>query len=313
MVRDRPWWGVGPGRFPVVYPLYQRKAVPTPGFGLEKQPRHAHNDFLELAAELGVPTLAAALLLILGALWCSLRDARLDRRSLHWPLAWLAALTGACVHASVSFPLHSPASAVLFWIVIGRAWQGSAPALELGRKGRVAGSRLGVALLLGSTVLSGIVAASYFSAQLKLGRAVVAAQRNDCTVALPLARRAAATFSHRDISGLAAAIVWHCDRDPRSSLEALEPALARCPHRLELLLDTGSRRLKRGDASGAETLYRHALAIKPDLGRAWLGLAMSLEVRGDRRGAAEACRQALASSDLPAAKAFCRGLIRPVP
>lgn len=309
IVWDHPWWGVGSGRFPVVFPLYQRRAVPTPGFGLDKQPHHAHDDFLEFAAELGIPALAGVLLLILGALWRSLRDARQGGSAAVWPVSRLALLTGGCLHALVSFPLHSPASAALFWIVIGRAWQDGTPAIEIGGQGGRRAVRLGAGLVTGLAVWAGIVGIDYLSAQRRLGAAVAALQREDCSAALPLAREAAATFSHREISGLAAAIVWHCDRDPGSSLELLEPALSSYPHRLELLLDTGSRRLKRGDAPGAEALYRHALEIKPDLGRAWLGLAMTLDAQGDVAGAAGACRRAIALTDLPAARAYCGGRV----
>jgi putative inorganic carbon (HCO3(-)) transporter len=49
MVRSHPWLGVGPGAFKTVYPLYSL-AGPTV---------HAHNSYLQVAAESGVPAAAA--------------------------------------------------------------------------------------------------------------------------------------------------------------------------------------------------------------------------------------------------------------
>lgn len=58
MVRDHPWLGLGPGMVPQLYPLYR----------LDDAPRwrvpHLHNNLLQIAAERGLPALAAYLWLI---------------------------------------------------------------------------------------------------------------------------------------------------------------------------------------------------------------------------------------------------------
>ena len=52
MLHDHPW-GVGLGNWHVIYPLYANSAMPHP-LSYAKAPRHAHNDYLELATELGI-------------------------------------------------------------------------------------------------------------------------------------------------------------------------------------------------------------------------------------------------------------------
>lgn len=63
---------------------------------------------------------------------------------------------------------------------------------------------------------------------------------------------------------------------------------------LAFLLDAAGRRQE------AAERYRRAASLKPGEGRWWYGLGVTLESLGDRDGAREAFRQALASGALPA-------------
>jgi len=59
MVRDKPLTGVGPGRVEQLYPGYLK-----PGESLPAYHGHLHNNLAEIAAQSGVPTLAAAVAFI---------------------------------------------------------------------------------------------------------------------------------------------------------------------------------------------------------------------------------------------------------
>ena len=108
--------------------------------------------------------------------------------------------------------------------------------------------------------------------------------------------------------GLASMLLFETEKDARLTLPTLEGALAGDPHNLNLLLATGARRLKLGDAQGALEAFRHALRIDDSLGRAWLGVAMGELERGDRAEASRACLRALRSDPAPpAAEVFCLG------
>ncbi len=55
MIRERPFFGVGPGRVKVLYPVYRVKGW------VEAWPGHLHNNVVMIAAETGVPSLLAYL------------------------------------------------------------------------------------------------------------------------------------------------------------------------------------------------------------------------------------------------------------
>jgi O-antigen ligase len=117
LVADNPL-GVGAGSFPARFPMYQPR-----GFNLARV-RHAHNDYLELISELGIPGAIALFSLLLVLLVSSgkylLRPH--DGKTI-WlrRCAFLAVIAGL-IHATVDFNLSSrPGVSILFAALLGAA------------------------------------------------------------------------------------------------------------------------------------------------------------------------------------------------
>lgn len=306
MSTDSPLLGHGAGRFGPVYPLYHDASRPTPGFGLEKRPEHAHNEFLHACAELGVPAALILALFLGGALVRALRDALREVRGdvALWQSAAATALLGVLVHAQGSFPLRSPVSAFLAFALAGVAWRPRPP------KGQGSPRRwLCAETLLLVGLLPALAAIPYDAVrQEALGHALERYAEGDGAGALAEARAPSQHPFRARTRGLATMIVFESDKDVQRTLPTLEAALAADPHNLNLLLATGARRLKAGRASDALAAFEHALAIDASIGRAWLGKAMSELERGERDEASRACLRALLADPPPeAAELFCFG------
>ncbi len=128
LIGDEPL-GVGPGMYVWRFRPYQTGEP-------DKLFDHAHNDYLELAVDWGLPV---ALLLwgLIG--WRLVRAARLAltaedpwRRAL--ALGCSGSLASLVAHSVVDFNLHIPATAMVFAAVVGLAW-GLDLEQELGRGG----------------------------------------------------------------------------------------------------------------------------------------------------------------------------------
>ncbi len=91
MFSDHPWTGVGLGNYPEAYAQYALPRWPDP-LG------HAHNYFLNVAAEAGLPGLAAYLLWVGAGLWVAVLAVRRSRGL--WQGVALGAL-GMWVHLNV--------------------------------------------------------------------------------------------------------------------------------------------------------------------------------------------------------------------
>jgi hypothetical protein len=122
MARDNPVLGVGFDRYRHEHLTYQARYFKDPAnrefahlANREKQ-RHAHNEFLQIPAEMGLIGLAAFLAL-LGALGWPLARAARGRE----PDACAAGLLGAgaafCAAAALSFPLRVPQTASLLCVL----------------------------------------------------------------------------------------------------------------------------------------------------------------------------------------------------
>jgi O-antigen ligase len=114
IVGDFPLFGTGLGTFASAYNAYETRG----GDGMELS--HAHNDYLEYVAELGV--LGATILI--GAVAYLVVQAYLawrKRRHAHaraLALGGIVSLAGMGVHAVTDFNLHVPANMVLFTVVL---------------------------------------------------------------------------------------------------------------------------------------------------------------------------------------------------
>lgn len=114
-------FGHGSGSFYTWYP-----AVATLHDTLDSRPDHAHNDFLEVAFELGLPGIA----IFLALCWASWRWAAAEVRPV---------LACGAVIACFGFPLHTAAAAGIIALVAGYG-AGFGPRVDAGRwlgRGRV--------------------------------------------------------------------------------------------------------------------------------------------------------------------------------
>lgn len=111
-IADRPWLGHGLGSFADTIRLYAE--IPT-----QRWFDHAHNDYLEMALELGIPAslmLWSALLIILMHCW---RGA-LKRNHLEiCPILALSATTLVGLHGLFDFSLQIPAISITYAAILG--------------------------------------------------------------------------------------------------------------------------------------------------------------------------------------------------
>jgi O-antigen ligase len=101
-------FGSGLGSFRAVYALYEQPGQVTPEYVV-----HAHNDYAELALELGLPGI---LLMLLFLAWWGAAVWRAWRSAEAGPFARAAAIASAAVlvHSFVDFPLRTAAISVSF-------------------------------------------------------------------------------------------------------------------------------------------------------------------------------------------------------
>jgi O-antigen ligase len=101
-------YGSGLGSFRSVYPLYEQPQQVTSTFVI-----HAHNDYAEIALELGI---AGVILMLLFLVWWGIAVWRVWRTAEASPYARGAAIASAAilVHSLVDFPVRTAAIAVCF-------------------------------------------------------------------------------------------------------------------------------------------------------------------------------------------------------
>jgi hypothetical protein len=120
MVGDRPLLGVGVSQYYALFPRYVPDDLDRlfqQELGYEITHENAHNQFVQVLAELGVLGLAAFLALLACALWSW-------RSSERWRVAAVAAVGGFLLTALAGHPLLIPMVAVPFWTVLGLAAAG---------------------------------------------------------------------------------------------------------------------------------------------------------------------------------------------
>jgi O-antigen ligase len=117
MIGDFPLGGTGAGSFSSSFPRYR-------GAGIDFFYDHAHNDYLQFAAELGIPA-ALVLLAFCGLSLVTAIRAQFRRRD-PWMqgMAFSAtmAIVAMAIHGTVEFNLQIPANTATFMVLLALAW-----------------------------------------------------------------------------------------------------------------------------------------------------------------------------------------------
>ena len=114
LIREHPLLGTGLGTFGIVYPQVQTTA-------LNFQVDHAHNDYLEVATELGLP----GALLLFGLIWTVLWRAITvfynspRQRERFLLLGCCGSILAILFHSFTDFNLQVPANAMVFAVILG--------------------------------------------------------------------------------------------------------------------------------------------------------------------------------------------------
>ncbi len=127
LIRQHPWLGTGFGTFPLAYPSVQTSF-------LREFVNHAHNDYLEFASDLGLPTGVLLLGAVFYLLQRSIRrfrisEPRFDRAV---ALGCFGGLVAILLHSLTDFNLRIPANALLFAVILGLAYATSAKKMQGG-------------------------------------------------------------------------------------------------------------------------------------------------------------------------------------
>lgn len=118
MVKDAPWLGHGGGAFYAGFPMYKTPDVIPQFFS------HAHNDYVEVAVDTGLPGLALWLAVGLATAWRALRLLRDNepRLSRGVGVAAAVALFALGLHSVVDFNLQIPSNALTFTALLALVW-----------------------------------------------------------------------------------------------------------------------------------------------------------------------------------------------
>ena len=117
MWKDYPVFGAGLGSFAAVFPRYS-------GEGTVQSYTHAHNDYLEFAAETGVAGIVLLGLMVSMSFLAALRT-QLTRTDPILRGASFASMMGTialAIHSSVDFNLQIPANALMFILLLAFGW-----------------------------------------------------------------------------------------------------------------------------------------------------------------------------------------------
>lgn len=317
LVREHPWLGVGPGCFWLAFPA----AKPVPSHG--EVFNHAHNWYLNVAAEGGLPLLAA-LWCLFGGVWLGLWRACAAAPEDERPR--LAGLAGGFVGFGCAglfdYNVGVPGVGLSFWLALGIAAGLAPPAAAPTPRRTVREARVGAVAMLwlcGLWVVHNRAQVHYLRAlgqwqrgdlraagvALERARALDPGQRGYDLARVDLARCAGRTDeARRVLTALDASqppldsayrvtlANLLADEHPDAAADVLARAVRHDPAQAALRVESGLLALRRGRLDEAATHLAQARRLDVDNAAGSVGLAELAR----RRGQLGAAREALAGA-----------------
>jgi len=331
MIASAPWSGVGAGAWEVHVPLFQPEDTSV------ELDFFAHNDYLQLLAEYGLPVGGLVLALLLAyAIQATLLTRRLGVQADHQPSAlqpaeidaspsaqrlprtlYLISLLGLALVCSAGFPLHLATTSALFAIVLGLlcASDASLPwAPELTREYALSARQramiigvLWLALALGIYTTQRAVRAEYWLSSAvrhlhslpKNNQPLDARQSADKTRWVEDLRRGDQLNPHyRKFTPIAIETLLP-EQDWANAAWVLESAVASRPYVYGFWFNLASCYIQLKQTEKAQQALSHLQALRPRAAGTRIMEVLVANARGDQRQAEALIRQALDQPELP--------------
>lgn len=267
LVRQKPFSGYGAGSFPYMYGSVLNTHQSDTTFGKQRQIRRAHNDFLQTAAELGLPGAGLLVLFFGGVLTLSLRlsDAQrsyLERFVLY---ACSGALAAFLVTSFFGFPLQRSVTPFLAFssaaLIIALYCRQNDAFFRIRQRGRLIAAAL-IVVAAGAVLLRYNLA--IIDSDVYYKKALGMERRGANARALAFSRRAHELCPGRmDVLttfGRACVTTERLDE----GIKALETVADRQPYHLNALFILGTGYANAGRPADALETFRRVLDIKPD-------------------------------------------------
>jgi tetratricopeptide (TPR) repeat protein len=285
----------------IQYPLYARKAVVDPLFSTRMQLDYVHNEYLQLTAELGFVGLGLAVWLALSMVRSVSRAARggLTSTLPHVSMALAAALAGALVDASFSFPFRRALPPLLIMVILGLLTTLSRDAV--GEPGGVSERSLDpprwLSLSAGVAGLVALVGMTWIQYHWIQGdrhcrRMLQAEARADWPTVVAQGKAAHRHNPHLKEPLFAMGNAFLARGEAGQAAGVLERLLESNPNDLNALANLGLAHSGLGDSGKALDCYRRAVALEPEEALLHYRMGSLLEARGDADAALAAYRLA---------------------
>ncbi len=301
MFKEHPVSGVGVGNFKIVYPAYHQRAHKDRVFRETMRLHTCHNDFLQIAVELGV----VGLLLFFSLLACifSMVFALLTPRDPPQTRLIAMGATGGLlaflVHATFSFPLERSAPPLALFIYIAvitlyyKSSRSPVVVKTLSMPSMLKAPALvvlaGGVLLFGRFQIGSLLADRYYLTALTHEK-----QGNWPEVIRAGWRGLSANPFRSDIL----AAVGHAQvefNQVEKGIGSLKKTLTADPYNINAMVNLGVGYHKAGQTDRAAVTFERVLEIKPDSARALANLGKILMKQGKNRKALEYFEKAAAN------------------
>jgi len=292
--RDHPVMGAGLDGFKFQFPSYQHIGVTMhlPNFRSYNYSEHAHNEFLQFGAELGL--VGVALFLWGLGVWAfgwlrRMRELKAagDEREWWIELGLGTALVGPLAYSFVNLPFQIVPTAVAWWTLMGISLGRGAERGDGVEIPRVVAAPAAVAMILAALAGAYIACADlpgggYFRDLRGWG------EKGNWNAAKYYGGRAARLlpWDYRVFRWLTR--IGIASKDPALAEECIAVRLRLHPHLLDAENDRGDLARSMGENAKAETLYRALLEKAPNYGSVWSEVGAICFERRDYAGAADA-------------------------
>ena len=288
MIRDKPVQGFGSGNFKIFYPAYSHRAVVDRAPDTTRYLGRAHNDFIQIAAELGIPGFLLFALIPFCGLALSWRLLRQSGTSAFHPfiIGLAGGLIAFMISAFFSFPMQRSVPPLLVFTYCGMLafFNSRLPAEKkhtIIRVPQLISVVLIVAIALTGFVLmqfniKNIICDSYYFT------AVGMEKRGNNSRALSSSLDAHQYNKYRMDLLITAGRAYIATGEMQKAIEILQKVVGTTPYNLNALFLLGVAYANSNDKENALETFRRVLQIKPDFSEA-RKIFFSLKAHGKAR------------------------------